>query len=239
MARRRDRTTAGLTFPAFVFVAALGLVAPAAGQTATDVGVWTAVSLRGKASEDGAWRWMVDSLVQSRDGVRTLDSALEQIVVTRDAGRQVVVGFGYGVGAGFRNGGALLEHRVSQLVTWSAGVRTRVSLRGLLEERFISGGDTMLVRARQQLRVVRPLAAQGRLRAVVSEEVLVQADSRALTSPRLDGNRLFVGMNLAVTPASALEVGYLNAYSRAGSNRQQSSHVLLASLAVSVAQGKR
>jgi hypothetical protein len=160
-------------------------------------------------------------------------------MVTRDVGRGGGVGFGYAVGAGFRNSGALFEHRLTQMVTWSGGVRTRVSLRSLLEERFITGRDAMLLRARQQVRVIWPLAARRGLWGVVSEEVLVQADSRALTSPRLNGNRLFVGMGRALTPRSAVEIGYMNVYSSTGSNRRQSSHVLSASLAVSLSRGRR
>ena len=167
MVRRRDQAAAAL---AAMFFAALGVAAPAAGQTATDEGVWTAVSLRGKVSADAPWRWTADSFVQSREGVRTLDLAFEQVMVTFDVGRQVGVGFGYGVGAGFRNRGPLLEHRLTQLLTWGAGVHTRVSLRSLLEERFITGRDAMLLRARQQVRVVWPLAAQRRLRGVASAE---------------------------------------------------------------------
>ena len=236
MVRRRDQAAAAL---AAMFFAALGVAAPAAGQTATDEGVWTAVSLRGKVSADAPWRWTADSFVQSREGVRTLDLAFEQVMVTFDVGRQVGVGVGYGVGAGFRNRGALLEHRLTQLLTWGAGVHTRVSLRSLLEERFITGRDAMLLRARQQVRVVWPLAAQRRLRGVASAEVLVQADSKALGSARLDGSRLFVGVNWTLTPGSAVEIGYLNAYSSGGSNRRRSSHVLAASLAVSLSQGRR
>lgn len=236
MTRRREGAAAAL---AVMCAAALGVAAPAAGQMATDKGVWTAVSLRGNLSADAAWRWTADSFVQSRDGVRTLDFGLEQVMVTRDVGRQVSVGFGYAVGAGFRSNETLLEHRLTQLFTWSGGARTRVSLRSLLEERFIAGRGAMLLRAREQLRVVWPFAAQPRLRGVVSEEVLVQADSRALTAPRLDGNRLFAGIGWTLTPGSAVEIGYVNAYSSAGSNRRQSSHVLSASLAVSLSQKRR
>ena len=67
MARRRNEATAAL---AAMVVAALGVAAPGAGQTGTDEGVWTAISLRGKVSADAAWRWSADSFVQSRDGGR-------------------------------------------------------------------------------------------------------------------------------------------------------------------------
>ena len=161
MARRWDKAAA---LAAMVFTA-LAVAAPGAGQTATDEGVWTAVSLRGKVSTDAAWRWTADSFVQSRDGAQTLDFALEHMMVTRDVGRGISVGFGYGFGAGFVDSGTLFEHRLTQMVVWTGGVHTRVSLRSLLEERFINGRDAMLLRARQQVRVVWPLAARNRLGA--------------------------------------------------------------------------
>src|SRR5262245_1526884 len=103
---------------AAVVVAALVAAAPASGQTVTDTGVWTAVSLRGTVSGDETWRWSADSFVQSRDGVRTLDLALGYVTVARDVGHRVVVGFGYAGGAGFRKSGALVEHRLTQLGSW-------------------------------------------------------------------------------------------------------------------------
>src|SRR5262245_41521161 len=176
---------------ALVCAAALGVAAPAFGQTITDEGVWTTAALRGRVSEDAAWRWAADGFVQSRDGVQTLDLAFGHVMVTRDIGRRAVVGAGYGFGAGFRTAGILLEHRLTQVVAWNGGGRTRVSFRTLLEERFVTGRDGFLLRAREQVKVVWPLADRGRLRGLVSEEVLVQADSRDLGSPRVDGNRLF------------------------------------------------
>jgi Protein of unknown function (DUF2490) len=237
MTRKHNGAVAAIL--AVTLLASLGAPVTATGQTAADASVWTAASLRGRVSADGAWRWTADSLVQSRDGVQTLDSGLGLVTITRDVSPRVGVGFGYGFGAGFPDSGALLEHRFTQQVTWSSGLRTRLSVRSVVEERFMAGRDSMLLRARQQVRLVWPLADRGRLRGIVSEEVLVQADSRALTSPRLNGNRVFVGIGRTLTPRSTMEVGYLDAYSIAGSNRRQHSHVLWASLAVSLTQGRQ
>jgi hypothetical protein len=220
-------------------IAVLAAAAPAAGQTAVNEGVWTAVSLGGKVSADSAWRWTADSLVQSRDGARTLDLALEHVMVTREMGQRVSIGFGYAVSAGFRNGGTLVEHRLTQLASWSGGVRRRVSLRSALEERFIAGRGAMLLRAREQVRVVWPIGAQHRLWGIFSEEVLVQADAGALRSLRLDGHRSFAGIGRRLTPGSAIEIGYLHAYATGGPNRRQTSHVLSASFTMSLPQGRR
>jgi hypothetical protein len=236
MTRKRNGAVAATL--AVTLFTSLGAAVTATGQTTTDDAVWTVVSLRGRVSADGAWRWTADSLVRSRDGAQTLDFALGHVMLTRDVTPRVGVGFGYGFGAGFPDSGALLEHRFAQQVTWSSGLHTRLSVRSLVEERFITGHDAMLLRARQQVRVVWPLAGLGGLRGVISEEVLVQADSRALTSPRLNSNLAFVGIGRTLTPRSAMEVGYLNSYSIAGSNRRRS-HVLSASLVMSLSQGRR
>jgi hypothetical protein len=234
--KRNGAAAAALALTLF---ASFGAAVTASGQTTTDDRVWTTVSLRGRISGDGAWRWAADLLVQSRDGVQTLDSGLGRVMVTRDVSPHVGVGFGYGFGAGFPATGALLEHRFTQQVTWSSGRRTRLSLRSRVEERFSVGRDSMLLRARQQVRVVWPLADRGRLQGVVWEEVLVQADAGALTAPRLKSNRVFVGIGRTLTPRSAIEIGYLNAYSIADPNRRLRSHVLSASLAVSLSQERR
>jgi uncharacterized protein DUF2490 len=235
MTRKRKGAAAALAVTLF---ASLGTAATATGETTTDEGVWTAVSLRSWVSADAAWRWTADSLVRSRNGVQTFDFVLGHVMVTREVTPRVGVGFGYGVGAGFPESGALREQRLTQQFTWSRGLHTRLSVRSLVEERFIAG-HAMVLRAREQVRVVWPLAGQGRLRGVLSEEVSVQADSRALTSPRLNSSQAFVGIGRTLTPRSAMEVGYLHSYSIAGANRRQRSHALSASLAVSLSQERR
>jgi len=211
--------------------ALLGAAAPANGQTATDERVWMALTVQGPASKDGEWRWTSDSLVQSREGASTLDLVAERLMVTRNVSPHVAVGFGYAYGAGFPNGGSLREHRFVQQISWVGGSRTRVSFKTRVEERFITGRDAML-RVRQQVRVVRPIAAGGRLLVVVSEELFVQTNVRALRVPGLDSNRLFAGIRRKVTPRTAVEVGYLNVYSRLASKRNRRSHILAATLSV-------
>jgi hypothetical protein len=197
----------------------------------TDEGVWTAVSMRGRVSADGEWRWNADTLARSRDGVETLDFLYQNIMLGRELRGQLGVGFGYAFAAGFPQSGTLFEHRVAQQVTWGSGRRTRVSLRGLVEERFITGLDVRL-RLRQQARIAWPIASRGGLKGIVSEEVLVQSVSGALLSPSFDSNRLFIGIGRPITPRSAVEIGYLNVFT--GGSHSQRSHVLSASMTVAM-----
>jgi len=226
--KRKSVVEAMLMVLSFVFI---GAAAPVAGQTPTDGGVWTTVSVQGRLGADSPWRWTSDSMVRARDGAGTLDFLAEQVTVTRDLTRQSGVGVGYAYAAGFPDGDSLREHRFVQQYTWGRGVYRRVSLRSRLEERFVTN-HPMLLRVRQQVRVTWPLAPRGRLQAVVSEEVFVQAGAASLTSPGLDSNRAFMGVGRRLTARSAMEIGYLNVYSRMGPNRHLRSHVMSATLAV-------
>ena len=235
----RERRDGRRAVFALVLTLALAGAAPAlaqtpSAQTRSDEAVWTALSMRGQLTETGSWRWSADTLARSRDGVNTLDFLFEYVMVTHRVGEDATVGFAYAFGAGFLETGTVLEHRAAQQLTWAYGRRTRVSLRNVLEERFISGRDSVLLRAREQVKVAWPLVSGGRLTGIVSDEVLVQADARRVSTPVLDGNRLFVGVGRRLTPRSAIEVGYLNVLARAGSHGRRRSHVLSLSLAATL-----
>lgn len=235
----RERWEGQATVFALVMMLTLVGAAPALAQTPStqtrsDEAVWTALSMRGALTETGPWRWSADTLARSRDGVNTLDFLFEYVMVTRGVGEHAAVGFGYAFGAGFLETGTLLEHRAAQQLTWASGRRTRVSVRNLLEERFISGRDSVLLRAREQVKVAWPLLSRGGLTGIASNEVLVQADARRVSTAVLDGNRLFVGVGRRLTPRSAMEVGYLNVLARAGPYGHRRSHVLSLSLAATL-----
>jgi hypothetical protein len=210
--------------------------APALAQTQADEAVWTALSMRGPLTATGSWRWSADTLARSRNGVNTLDILFEALWLTHDVNDRVTVGVAYAFGAGFLDTRTLFEHRGAQQVSWSRGRRPRVSVRSLIEERFISGRNSALLRAREQVKVVWPIAARGRINGLVSEEILVQADTRRLSDPVLDGNRLFVGVGGRLTPRHAVEVGYFNVLARAGAQGYRRSHVLSLSVATTVSR---
>jgi hypothetical protein len=69
---------------------------------------------------------------------------------------------------------------------------------------------------------------------VVSEEVLFTANAAAGASRGVDSNRIFVGIDRALTPRSEVEVGYLNLRSRGGASDHRTSHVVSATLVVSL-----
>ncbi len=216
-----------------VVVVATWLVAvPATAQTVIDERVWTGLSLQGRLRPESPWRWISDSMVRSRDGAATLDALLERVVVTRDLTRRANLGFGYLFGVGFPAGGTIHEHALVQQYAWNGGGRRRVALKTRFEERFISGQDDVVLRARQLARVSWPLVSRGRLRGVASGELFVQLNDSSRIPAGFEQNRAFVGVARQVSRESAVEIGYLNVYARTGPDRTQMSHVMSAALAV-------
>jgi len=205
------------------------LAAPAAAQTVTDERVWTTVSMQGRLEDDSPWRWASDSMVRSRDGASALDALLQRLILTRDVGRRSSVDSGTFCGAGFPERGTLHEHALVQQYAWSGNGKRRVALKSRLEERFITGKDHVVVRARQLARVTWP---RGALRGVVSEELFLQLNATARMSAGFEQSRAFFGLARQLTPRSAIEIGYPNVYARTGANRRQLNHVVSTALAV-------
>jgi Protein of unknown function (DUF2490). len=215
-----------------LLLVALGAV-PAAAQTEAEPRVWMEVSVQGRMGPDSSWRWAADSLVRTRNGASTIDFMGEWVSANRDLTERSAVGMGYAFVAGFPDTGFLREHRFVQQYRWRDS-QGRVSFRTQLEERFVSGDNAMAVRVRERFRATWPLAARGTLRAVVSEEVLVNVNSTARTHRGFDSNQLFVGIGHKVTAKSGVEIGYLNVYSPGASRRTRHSHVMSVTLVVSL-----
>jgi len=218
---------------AVLFFVALVAAVPAAAQTESEPRVWMEVSVQGHFGSDSPWRWAADSLVRTRNGANTMDFMGEWVSVNRDLTRRSAAGIGYAFVAGFPNTGFLREHRFVQQYRWR-DVAGRVSFRTQLEERFVSGDTAMAVRVRERFRASWPLAARGTLRAVVSDEVFVKINSTARTHSGFDSNQLFVGIGHKMTAQSGVEIGYLNVYSPGAPSRTRRSHIMSATLVVSL-----
>jgi hypothetical protein len=225
----RTSRTAAAALVSLLAVTA-GAARPAAAQP-PDRRVWTAVSIQGRVGAGDRWRWASDAFVRAKDGAGTLDQVAGRGLITLNASEHFQTGIGYAWGEAFQGDG-LSEHRIFQQYLWSSNGAVRVSLRGRLEERFLSGEDTTRLRARQQVRIVAPLPASRRLRGVVAEELFVQTNHTNRTSPGFESARTFVGVLHRVTPRTAAEIGYLHLYSAVGPVRH--SHVLSVTVGVSL-----
>jgi Protein of unknown function (DUF2490) len=221
---------------AVLFLVALAVAAPAAAQTATQPRVWMEVSVQGRVGSDSPWRWAADSLVRTRNGASTVDFMGEWFSVKRDLTQRSAVGIGYAFVAGFPDDGLSREHRFVQQYTWRADLAGRVSVRTQLEERFVSGGNGMAVRVRERFRSTWPLEPRETLRAAVWDEVFVKVNSPARTTRGFDSNQLFVGIGHKVTGRSSVDIGYLNVYSPGAPSRARYSHVMAATLVMSLSE---
>ena len=230
---RIQRLRANVTH-AVLLVVTLSAALPAAAQTETEPRTWMEVSVQGRLGSDSPWHWAADSLVRTRNGASTVDFMAEWVSVSRDLTRRSAIGVGYAFVAGFPDAGFLREQRFVQQYTWRTDGASRVSFRTQLEERFVTGHDSMLVRVRQRVRATWPLTAKETLRGVVSEEVFVNANSTGRTVRGFDSNQLFVGIGRKPTANSWVEVGYLNVYSPGAPIRTRRSHVMSATLVVSL-----
>lgn len=217
---------------AVLFVVALSAAAPVAAQTETEPRVWTEVSVQGRTGSDSPWHWAADSLVRTRNGASTVDFMAEWVSVSRDLTRRSAIGVGYAFVAGFPDAGFLREHRFVQQFTWRTDGAARLSFRTQVEERFVSGHDSMLVRVRQRARASWPLMASGTLRGVVSDEVFVNANLSGRAARGFESNQLFVGIGRKSTANSWVEVGYVNVYSPGAPSRERRSHVMSVTLVV-------
>jgi hypothetical protein len=231
-----SRLSPRLTIPTpFLPLVLLAAAAPVHGQAPPDQRVWTSVAAQGRFGAESSWRWAADGLVRTRDGARTMDSLAARVVVNRGVTPTSEAGVGYAYSTSFLEaGGTRREHRFHQQVAWRprrAG--GRLALRSRIEERLIDGNPDMQWRMRQQVRVAWSLGGTKRLQVVASDEVFVNITAAAGASRGFGGNRAFAGVRRAVTPQTAVEVGYLHLYTpnRAGPGRH--SHVITTALALS------
>ncbi len=157
----------------------------------------------------------------------------------------VRAGLGYRLQSGLQVGGGYAyvhtqssagarrdEHRIFQQASFPIHRRGRTALTGRtrLEQRFVSGGDDVGLRFRQQLRLSVPLQQAGELRAVASVEALVplnDTDWGARTG--FDQLRSFAGLEIPLFGKTRLEAGYLNQAIFTGADT--TNHVLSLNLA--------
>ena len=79
----------------------LAPVSTAYAQTVTDERAWFVLSLQEPGSPDSPWRWSVETVFRSREGVSALDTFLLRPVVTYALNAHSSVGAGYGFAPSF------------------------------------------------------------------------------------------------------------------------------------------
>lgn len=123
-----------------------------------------------------------------------------------------------------------IEHRIWQQLTWRAP-RTfaglSLSTRSRLEQRFVDSGDETGWRARQLIKLTRPLDAAGHRYVSIWDEVFVNLNRTDWgADDGFDQNRIFVGLGLRLGPGWVTEIGYMNQYVARPGRSDASNHVL-------------
>jgi hypothetical protein len=211
----------------------LGLAAPAAAQTITDERVWFNLTLQSRAdARTTPWRWSVEIVARSRDGIQTLDVAALRPTVNYALDRHSSVGGGYVLVEYSPTGASVTDHRVFQHYAWSgsAGGGT-LGLRARVEERFIEGNSGMAARLRLQVRYSHPLRKGSPVAVVGYDEFFVHLNTTTATLRGMDQNRAFAGISDTLNPSVRIEVGYLNQHGLGHDTRDVMNHVLSGTLA--------
>jgi len=226
-------------FHAVLFVLAVAVLPPADlhAQTLTDERVWFSLPVQGPIGSDHSpWRWSMDLVLRSRDGLDELDTATVRPAGFYNLSSRASVGGGYALVTAFPAvGEALTEHRLFGHFTWNQpGAFGTLSLRTRLENRSIETNDGSIGRFRQQVRFSHPISKGGRLAIVGADEILVHLNDTSRLAKGVEQNRAFAGISHALTPSTRLEVGYLNQYypGHRGANPRMN-HVLSTSVGLS------
>jgi hypothetical protein len=212
------------------------VIAPtvAAAQTITDERLWVAVSAQDRLGATSDWRWFVDVIARSRNGVDDLDATALRGAIGVDLSSHTSVAAGYAAAQSYpSSGGVTLEHRIFAQAQWrgrpaggSLAFRTR------LEQRRIEGNSGAAWRVREQVRFSHAVAPGSRVSVVTWDEVFFHANATRRYARGLDQNRAFVGLGVALDAHAGLDVGYLNQFSRSRSGPDRVNHILSVTLAL-------
>ena len=212
---------------AILVIATTCATEPVSAQTIEDGRTWWNVTVQERTKTASPWRWYVEVQGRMRDGVDALDQLLVRPAMAYDLTSRSSVWIGYGYTPGFpASGDVLTENRAWQQYLWSRPfARAQLVSRSRVEERAIEGNDGLAWRFRQQARLTRVLQS-GRITAILWDEIFLHVNSTRRTSGGLDQNRIFGGVGVTVTPATRMEIGYMNQYINSLSAPDRSHHIL-------------
>jgi hypothetical protein len=114
-----------------------------------------------------------------------------------------------------RSGAVVDENRYWQQIDWSGNPwhGGTLSLRGRLEQRFVTAGDDTGVVLRLMAKYVRPLRAGGNTSLILGVEPFFDlVDTDWGGDSRLGQNRAFVALGWRLNDSVSMETGYMNQY---------------------------
>ncbi len=222
--------------PLLLFSCVFCASAEARAQTITDGRVWFGASFVDAGSPGSPWRWTVESLVRSREGIDEVDVAALRPTVMYAVNAHSSIGGGYALALSFPvSGGTTIEQRVFVQYIWSGrAAGGALTLRTRAESRFIEGNSAPLGRLRQQIRFTRALRPGSRWSLVLADELMFHTNDTTRSASGVDQNRASAGVSVAATASMRVEVGYMNQFSpghRGAPDRMN--HILSSALSIS------
>lgn len=203
-------------FTAFILFSTLaGAAGRAHAQTVTDERVWFLLPVQGRLGPSTSdWRWSMETIMRSRDGLDELDTVTLRPSVTCNVTSRASVGGGYALVTGFPPaGGTLTEHRIHGQFVWTQpGTSGTWTLRTRIEDRWIETNSGPIGRLRQLVRFSRPFRRGSSWSLVGSDELAVHLNDTSRVASGVEQNRVFAGISNAITTAVRIEIGYQNQY---------------------------
>jgi hypothetical protein len=204
-------------------------------DTVVDERVWATFVLQRRADAPGPWRWSLETIVRTRDGVKAIDVASLRPIVNFNINSHSTIGGGYSYVVYSPATTGLVEHRwFQQYIFTSKLAGGSFIVRQRLEERFIENNSGVAARLRNQARYSHPIKKGSRFSIVGYDELFLHLNDTTATRAGVDQNRIFAGIGETLSKRYRYEVGYLNQYLPGRdliANRMN--HVLSGSFAVS------
>ena len=220
-----------------VFVVAVDAAAQTADPTVQDERLWFVGIVQDRVKKDSQWRWQVENILRSREGVSELDvyglrPSIHYALTSRSS---VAGGYGIAIQPIVGGGGNTIEHRTFQQYAWSGAVGGgTLALRSRIEQRFIENNSGLQNRFRQQVRFSHVIRKGSRFSAIGYDELFVHLNTTTRYVKGIDQNRIFGGLGFALNPKTRIEGGYLNQFSPGHGKSAKMNHVLSTSLVVSL-----
>ncbi|MEX2480526.1 MAG: DUF2490 domain-containing protein [Gammaproteobacteria bacterium] len=194
---------------------------------------WGAVLVTGAIGDRSAGlNYWLEGQGRFNDDSSRLNQGIVRGALGKSVGARAVLWGGYAFIPTHPVGAAndTVEHRVWQQLTWQApGALAGFSLttRSRLEQRFVDSGDDTGWRARQLIKVTRPLGTVERLYVSIWNEVFVNLNRTDWgADDGFDQNRIFAGLGIRLAPGWVTEIGYMNQYVARVGRSDASNHVL-------------
>jgi len=184
-------------------------------QTVEDERAWFTFTAQSKGTATSPWRWTLDALIRSRNGVKEVDVVALRPYISYVLSKRSTISGGYAISPTFPvTGGVTVEQRAfGQFTFTSPTMGGTFSSRSRVEARFIDGNSGPLGRLRELVRFSRPVRSGSRFSLIGYDEFLVHVNNTTRSPRGVDQNRAFVGIGDAVTSSARFEIGYLNQFS--------------------------